>query len=64
MPKGKYAVYEPADPYFNLVRGALGGLVDGEHFFDSCRLALQCGTLEVRRVFGHFMWDSGVPGLD
>jgi hypothetical protein len=29
-----------------------------------CRLALQCGTLEVRRNFGHFMWDSGVPGLD
>ena len=23
-----------ADPYFNLVRGALGDLVDGEHFFD------------------------------
>lgn len=34
MPKQKYAAYEPAAPYFNLVRGALGGLVDGEHFFD------------------------------
>jgi uncharacterized protein len=34
MPKPKYAGYEPADPYFNLVRGALGDLVDGEHFFD------------------------------
>jgi uncharacterized protein len=35
MPNPKYAAYEPADPYFNLVRGALGELVDGEHFFDS-----------------------------
>jgi ketosteroid isomerase-like protein len=34
MPNPKYAAYKPADPYFNLVRGALGGLVDGEHFFD------------------------------
>jgi uncharacterized protein len=30
----KYAAFVPADPYFNLVRGALGDLVDGEHFFD------------------------------
>jgi ketosteroid isomerase-like protein len=30
----KYAAYKPADPYFNLVRRALGDLVDGEHFFD------------------------------
>jgi uncharacterized protein len=34
MPYLKYAAYEPAAPYFNLVRGALGDLVDGEHFFD------------------------------
>jgi uncharacterized protein len=34
MPNPKYAAYEPADPYFDLVRGALGNLVDGEHFFD------------------------------
>ena len=34
MRKAKYAVYKPADPYFNLVRRALGDLVDGEHFFD------------------------------
>src|ERR1700752_3122486 len=34
MPKPKYAAYKPADPYFNLVRGGLGDLVDGEHFFD------------------------------
>jgi uncharacterized protein len=34
MPNPEYAVYEPAAPYFDLVRRALGGLVDGEHFFD------------------------------
>jgi ketosteroid isomerase-like protein len=34
MPNAKYAAYKGADPYFNLVRGALGDLVDGEHFFD------------------------------
>ena len=34
MPNPKYAAYEPAKPYFDLVRGALGDLVDGEHFFD------------------------------
>jgi len=34
MPKPKYAAYEAAAPYFDLVRGALGELVEGEHFFD------------------------------
>jgi len=34
MPNPKYATYEPAAPYFDLVRRALGNLVDGEHFFD------------------------------
>jgi ketosteroid isomerase-like protein len=34
VPNPKYAAYKAADPYFNLVRGALGDLVDGEHFFD------------------------------
>lgn len=34
MPNPKYAAYEPVRPYFELVRGALGDLVDGEHFFD------------------------------
>ena len=29
-----YAAYKRVAPYFNLVRGALGDLVDGEHFFD------------------------------
>jgi ketosteroid isomerase-like protein len=30
----KYAEYEAAEPYFELVRKALGDFVDGEHFFD------------------------------
>jgi uncharacterized protein len=30
----KYAAYAGASPYFELVRGALGDLVDGGHFFD------------------------------
>jgi uncharacterized protein len=30
----EYAAYQPAAPYFDLVRGALGDLVDGDHFFD------------------------------
>jgi ketosteroid isomerase-like protein len=34
VPSSKYAAYGAARPYFELVRGALGDLVDGEHFFD------------------------------
>lgn len=34
MPTRKYLDYKAADPYFSLVRRALGDLVDGEHFFD------------------------------
>ncbi len=34
MPNSKYDSYERAAPYFDLVRGALGNLVNGEHFFD------------------------------
>jgi ketosteroid isomerase-like protein len=30
----EYAAFQPAAPYFDLVRGALGDLVDGDHFFD------------------------------
>jgi ketosteroid isomerase-like protein len=30
----RYPVYKGAEPYFNLVRRALGDVVDGEHFFD------------------------------
>jgi ketosteroid isomerase-like protein len=35
MSNQKYTVFNPVKPYFDLVRGALGDLVDGEHFFDS-----------------------------
>ena len=35
MPNPKYADYKASKPYFDLVRGALGDLVDGEHFFDT-----------------------------
>ncbi|HVY15992.1 MAG TPA: nuclear transport factor 2 family protein [Rhodopila sp.] len=34
MPSPDYAAYAPAAPYFDLVRRALGNLVDGAHFFD------------------------------
>jgi uncharacterized protein len=34
MRNPQYAAYKGAEPYFNLVRRALGDLVDGEHFFD------------------------------
>jgi ketosteroid isomerase-like protein len=34
MSNSKYAAYQAAEPYFDLVRGALGDRVDGEHFFD------------------------------
>lgn len=34
MSKSEYAIYRSSKPYFDLVRGALGDLVEGEHFFD------------------------------
>jgi ketosteroid isomerase-like protein len=34
MSNSKYAAYVSSRPYFDLVRGALGSLVEGEHFFD------------------------------
>jgi uncharacterized protein len=34
MPSPRYDAYRAAKPYFDLVRGALDDLVDGEHFFD------------------------------
>jgi uncharacterized protein len=34
MTKPNFAAYKNAKPYFDLVRTALGDLVDGEHFFD------------------------------
>jgi uncharacterized protein len=35
MPTQKYSAYESAKPYFDLVRGALGDLVDGTNLFDA-----------------------------
>lgn len=34
MSSSKYAAYKGAEPYFKIVREALGDLVDGDHFFD------------------------------
>jgi uncharacterized protein len=34
MQNAKYYAYEAGELYFELVRGALSDLVDGEHFFD------------------------------
>jgi uncharacterized protein len=34
MVTSKYSIYKAVKPYFDLVRSALGDLVDGEHFFD------------------------------
>jgi uncharacterized protein len=34
MSSPRYDAYKTAAPYFDLVRGALGDLVNGEHFFD------------------------------
>jgi uncharacterized protein len=34
MGNQEYAAFEGARPYFQLVRRALGDLVDGDHFFD------------------------------
>jgi uncharacterized protein len=34
MSNRTYAAYKHAKPYFDLVRGALGDLVEGTHFFD------------------------------
>ncbi|MDR3671310.1 MAG: nuclear transport factor 2 family protein [Holophaga sp.] len=34
MASSEYPAYDAARPYFELVRGALGDLVDGAHFFD------------------------------
>jgi ketosteroid isomerase-like protein len=56
MPKKKYAGYEGAEPYFELVRSALGDLVDGEHFFDVVADAI---AYEVRYDLG---WPRVIKG--
>ncbi|TGQ34930.1 nuclear transport factor 2 family protein [Mesorhizobium sp. M00.F.Ca.ET.216.01.1.1] len=56
MPSKKYSAYEGAEPYFELVRRALGDLVDGEHFFD---IAADDIAYEVRYDLG---WPRVVRG--
>ena len=50
MPSPRYAAYEPAKPYFDLVRGALGDRVEGEHFFDVLALDVVYEVLGWPRV--------------
>jgi hypothetical protein len=35
MPKGEYEVLEALNPFFEVVREGLRGLVDGDHYFDT-----------------------------
>jgi uncharacterized protein len=56
MPDGSYADYAGAEPYFALVRKALGDLVDGEHFFD---IVADDIAYEVRYDFG---WPRVIRG--
>ncbi len=35
MSDGKYANYEALNPFFEIIRKGLTGLVDGEHYFDT-----------------------------
>ena len=34
MTTSRYSIFKPVKPYFDLIRDALGDLVDGAHFFD------------------------------
>jgi hypothetical protein len=45
MPDNKYSAYAGTEPCFELVRKALGDLVDGEHFFECAGI---CGPLVVK----------------
>ena len=35
MPKAEYAAFAALDPFFDVVQNGLGGLVDGDHYFDT-----------------------------
>jgi hypothetical protein len=37
-----YAVFSALDPFFDIVRQGLAGLVDGDHYFDT--IASRCGV--------------------
>jgi len=46
----KYPTFKPVKPYFDLVRGALGDLVDGEHFSDCVSEKIVYGSDQERLV--------------
>ena len=50
MSAEKYPTIKPVKPYFDLVRGALGDLVDGEHFFDCVSEKIVYGSDQERLV--------------
>ena len=54
MPNPKYAAYQAADPYFNLVRGALGDHVEGDHFFDIVSGDVAYEVLRVSGLASHY----------
>jgi uncharacterized protein len=56
MSENKYPAYVDAEPYFELVRKALGDLVDGEHFFD---IVADDIVFEVRYDLG---WPRAIRG--
>lgn len=56
MSDNKYTAYAGAEPYFAMVRKALGDLVDGEHFFD---IAADDIAYEVRYDLG---WPCVIRG--
>ena len=53
MADGKYSEYANAEPYFALIRGALGALVDGKHFFDIVAddMSMRSATILAGRVW-------------
>jgi len=59
MSNARYAAHWAADPYFELVRGALGDLVDGGHYFD---VFADDAEFEVRYEFPG--WPRIVHGRD
>ena len=56
MSSERYAAYAGAEPYFELIRTALGDLVDGDHFFD---VAAEDIAYEVRYELG---WPRVIRG--
>jgi len=63
MPDPKYTAYEAAAPYFDLVRGALGDLVDGEHFFPGWPRVIQ-GRAELMSMFRGYVENIALQSTD